>query len=158
VASPTAPRAAEPIAFSSNPATSARTRPKRAIRSAPGTAAIANSIGGRLDSQPIAVSDSRKSACKRGITGGIASTVSRRQAPASQSRTSGIRGDARGEADAEPHLPLVGGGTSNDNLVLGHRSNDRGWIAEDHHSIGHISGNDRARADEGIFADGDPRA
>ena len=66
-------------------------RPNRAINSEPGTAAIANSIGGRLDSQPICVSDRCRSACSAGMTGGVASTVSRRHAPESQSRRRGIR-------------------------------------------------------------------
>ncbi len=57
-----APRAAEPRALSSNPTSIAGTSPKRAINSAPGTAAIANSIGGRLDSQPMPVSDKCRSA------------------------------------------------------------------------------------------------
>ena len=65
--------------------------PKRAISIAPGTAAAANSIGGKLDSQPISVSDKCKSACNSGTTGGIARTVSRKDAPHSQSKASGIK-------------------------------------------------------------------
>lgn len=52
-----APRALDPIALSNKPTTNAGNTPKRAIRSAPGTAAMANSIGGRLDNQPMPVSD-----------------------------------------------------------------------------------------------------
>ena len=70
---------------------SAGTTPKRAINTAPGTAAIANNIGGRLDSQPMSVSDRCKSVCKSGTTGGTAKTVSRKQAPDSQSRVSRVR-------------------------------------------------------------------
>ncbi len=64
--------------------------PKRAISSAPGTAAIANSIGGRLDSQPMSVSDRCRSACRSGTTGGIASTVNRKHAPQSQSSSNPV--------------------------------------------------------------------
>ena len=91
VASAIAPRAAPPSAVSSKPTSKAGNRPNRAINSEPGTAAIANSIGGRLDSQPICVSDRCRSACNSGMTGGVASTVSRRHAPDSQSRRRGIR-------------------------------------------------------------------
>ena len=91
VASAIAPRAAPPSALSSKPTSKAGNRPNRAINSEPGTAAIANSIGGRLDSQPICVSDRCRSACNSGMTGGVASTVSRRHAPDSQSRRRGIR-------------------------------------------------------------------
>ncbi len=91
VASGIAPRAAPPSAVSNNPTSKAGSKPNRAINSEPGTAAIANSIGGRLDSQPICVSDRCRSACNSGMTGGIANTVSRRHAPDSQSRRSGIR-------------------------------------------------------------------
>ena len=91
VVSAIAPRAAPPNAVSNNPISKAGMRPNRAINSEPGTAAIANSIGGRLDSQPICVSDRCRSACNNGMTGGVASTVSRRHAPDSQSRRRGIR-------------------------------------------------------------------
>src|ERR1700685_1613586 len=70
------------------PTSRAGTMPKRAMMSAPGTAAIANSIGGRLDSQPMPVSERWRSACSSGTTGGIANTVSRRHAPESQSKVS----------------------------------------------------------------------
>ena len=91
VTSGMAPRAAPPSAVSNNPISKAGMRPTRAINSEPGTAAMANSIGGRLDSQPICVSDRCRSACSAGMTGGVASTVSRRHAPDSQSRSRGIR-------------------------------------------------------------------
>jgi hypothetical protein len=74
----------------SNPITKAGTMPKRAISNAPGTAAMANSSGGRLESQPMPVSDRCKSACRSGMTGGIAKTVNRKHAPQSQSRLSRI--------------------------------------------------------------------
>ncbi len=78
-------------ALISKPITKAGTMPKRAISNAPGTAAIANSIGGRPNSQPMSVSDRCRSACKSGMTGGIAKTVNRKQAPQSQSRLNRIR-------------------------------------------------------------------
>ncbi len=71
--------------------TRAGTMPKRAISMAPGTAAMANSIGGRLESQPMPVSDRCRSACRSGTTGGTASTVKRSEAPASQSNDSASR-------------------------------------------------------------------
>ena len=46
----------------------------------------------------MSVSDSPKSACRSGTTGGIANTVSRKQAPQSQSRTNAV---ARWPADSE---------------------------------------------------------
>ncbi|MBV8535999.1 MAG: hypothetical protein JO128_10425 [Alphaproteobacteria bacterium] len=61
--------------------------PSRATNSEPGTAAAANSSGGRLDSTPIAVSDRCRSTCRSGTIGGTVSTVMRRLAPASQSST-----------------------------------------------------------------------
>jgi hypothetical protein len=79
-------RAAPPSALSSRPTSKVGMRPNRAINIEHGTAEIANSIGGRLDSQPICISDRCRSACNRGMTGGVANTVSRRHAPDSQSR------------------------------------------------------------------------
>ena len=84
------PRAAEPAAPSSRPVSSAGTMPKRAMRSAPGTAAIANSIGGRLDNQPIPASVRCRSACSSGTTGGTAKTVIRRHTPTSQNNSSRV--------------------------------------------------------------------
>ena len=92
--------------------------PKRAINTAPGTAAIANIIGGKLDSQPISVSDRCRSACNSGTTGGTAKTVSRRQAPESQSSESAIarwRADGRvlstvAKASAPNHAGEIGAG------------------------------------------------
>jgi hypothetical protein len=85
-----APRPAAPMPLRTSPISNAGTVPNRAMSSEPGTAAIANIIGGRLESQPIAVSDRCRSACSSGTTGGIARTVSRRHAPASQSSASNI--------------------------------------------------------------------
>ena len=94
-----APRAAEPAAESSRPVSSAGSMPNRAMSSAPGTAAIANSIGGRLESQPMPVSDRCRSACRSGTTGGTAKTVIRRQAPTSQNRRSTVTDRPADSAD-----------------------------------------------------------
>ena len=82
------PRAAEAAATSSSPAMAARRAPSRAISSEPGIAASPNSNTGMPDNAPIPRSLSARSRWISGKTGGTASTVSRRSAPASHSTTS----------------------------------------------------------------------
>src|SRR5215469_11387184 len=83
---PLAPRAAAPTASSERPISSAGTRPNRAMINDPGTAAMASSIGGKLESQPMSVSDKCRLVCKSGTIGGTASTGSRKQSPHSHKR------------------------------------------------------------------------
>src|SRR5262249_19866252 len=71
--------------------------PRRAMSTAPGIAASANSIGGKLDSQPTSVSDRFRSRCKSGMTGGIASTGTRRHTPGSHKNSSAKAPRSAGE-------------------------------------------------------------
>ena len=68
------------------PSVTASLAPIRAIRSDPGTAAMANSASGSPIRSPIWVSDIRSSSWMSGITGGTTNSVMRMATPASQSR------------------------------------------------------------------------
>src|SRR5579875_3005200 len=80
------PRAAEAAAISSSAAIAARRGPRRAINSEPGTAARPSSRTGSPDKAPIAFSLRARSRWISGKTGGTASIVRRRSAPASHNR------------------------------------------------------------------------
>src|SRR6516225_10607347 len=81
-----APRSAEATPAMRKPITSVGIAPRRAMKSEPGSAAIANRTIGRPDRTPTSVPDRRRSAWIDKITGGTASMLSRRPTPASQSR------------------------------------------------------------------------
>jgi hypothetical protein len=67
------------------PRITARLEPMRAIKSDPGTAAMANNASGSPINSPTWVSDMCNSPCTCGITGGMARIVMRMATPASQS-------------------------------------------------------------------------
>src|SRR5215475_751480 len=80
------PRKAEATPAMRKPMTSVGIAPKRAMKSEPGSAAIANRTIGRPERMPTSVPDRRRSAWIDKITGGTARMLSRRPTPASQSR------------------------------------------------------------------------
>src|SRR5262249_26857697 len=81
-----APRKAEATPAMTKPMTSVGIAPKRAMKSEPGSAAIANRTIGRPERTPTSVPDRRRSAWIGKMTGGTARMLSRRPTPASQSR------------------------------------------------------------------------
>jgi hypothetical protein len=82
------PRTAPNSATSPRPTMSALRKPSLAIRSEPGTAAVARSSTGRATRTPTAFSSRCRSWWMSGITGGTASMVTRRSIPPSQSSRS----------------------------------------------------------------------
>src|SRR5215831_980134 len=81
-----APRSAEATPAMRKPMTSVGTAPSRAMKSEPGSAAIANRTIGRPERMPTSVPDRRRSDWIDKMTGGTARMLSRRPTPASQSR------------------------------------------------------------------------
>src|SRR5262249_30897163 len=78
------------MAAVSNPVIRTRRTPKRATRADPGVAASAKTITGMPVSTPIAVPERCRSAWITDMTGGTASTVSRRQAPQVHNRSNDL--------------------------------------------------------------------
>src|SRR5262249_55872734 len=81
-----APRSAEAQPALRKPTTSVGIAPRRAMKSEPGSAAIANRTIGRPERMPTSVPDRRRSAWIDKIIGGTAKMLSRRPTPASQSK------------------------------------------------------------------------
>src|SRR6266498_4692674 len=73
------------------PVTSVGKGPKRAMKSDPGSAAMANRTMGRPERTPTPVPDRRRSDWMSAMTGGTARMLSRRATPASQSRLPAIQ-------------------------------------------------------------------
>src|SRR5260370_4358096 len=86
-----APRSAEAMPAMTRPITNVGNAPRRAMKSDPGSAAIANRTVGRPERRPTWVPDRRRSDWMSAMTGGTARTLSRRLTPASHSRLPAIQ-------------------------------------------------------------------
>src|SRR5262245_14391200 len=102
-----APRNAEATPAMRKPAISVGKAPNRAMKSDPGSAAIANRIMGRPERTPTSVPDRCRSAWMSAMTGGTARMLSRRANPSSQSSPPATQTSRMAlPAAASAHAPL----------------------------------------------------